>query len=523
MLRSVFCNRLMVVAFTLVGGEVAGFALGSAASLWPWLASLAAVGALAAYGWGILGRLLLPQVFVLGCALGARTEAARLEALDLRRYVAVPAPMEVRVESQVHAWRARKHEGWTVDFLSHCGTIPIKVVIQLPDDARIPERDETWVCVGRMTCPREGENRLARHVLWVRDGAGARRVSPARATPLSRYRRLGDILSEQISLGLGWAPELAEFNRAILLGQRSALSRARKDMFAAAGTIHVFAISGLHVMVIAMVLGGMLARLDVPLMARGLMTLPLVAAYVMVTGMRPSAVRAATMLAFYLVAPLFGRRPDGRTAWALTAIGVYGISPERIFDVGCMLSFAVMFGIVAWLEWSRRFKPLLPMDTWRGRLLFGMGVSFAAWVAGVPISAQTFGRFSVGGLLANVAVIFVAGWMVRFGVFGLWAGFLCVPLAACANNLAAVCTGVMVKVSEVVASLPLAVVETPRWTWLDGVAWYLSWLFACFLAGRLLSRWLARSGRWWLPRAVFASRPLSVDWRVGFSVESRAS
>ena len=152
-----------------------------------------------------------------------------------------------------------------------------------------------------------------------------------------------------------------------------------------------------------------------------------------------------------------------------------------------------------------------------------MGVSFAAWVAGVPISAQTFGRFSVGGLLANVAVIFVAGWMVRFGVFGLWAGFLCVPLAACANNLAAVCTGVMVKVSEVVASLPLAVVETPRWTWLDGAAWYLSWIFACFLAGRLLSRWLARSGRWWLPRVVFASRPLSVDWRAGFSVESRAS
>ena len=488
----------MAAAFSLVAGEVAGFALGPVSSIWPWLAFAAALGLLAAYGWGMLRRLYLPLVFLGGCALGARTECGRLRALDLRRYVSSPAPMAVRVESPVRACRARKGDGWVVDFLSHCGAIPLKVVLPLPSGARLPEQDEVWMCAGRMTCPREGESRLARHVLWVHDGKGARRVGAAHDTPRARYRRLGGILADQVSLGLEWAPELAGLNRAILLGQRNAMPRDRRDMFAAAGTIHVFAISGLHVMVIAMALGGVLARLDVPFAARGLVTLPAVAAYVMLTGLRPSAVRAAMMLAFYLLAPLFGRRPDGRTAWALTAIGVYGLSPERVFDLGCMLSFVVMFGIVLWVEWTHGFNPLCPAGTWRGYVLGSMGVSFAAWVAGVPIAAQAFGRFSVGGLLANVAVIFCAGWLVRFGVFGLWAGFLCVPLAACANNLAAACTGAMVKVSELVAMLPFAVVETPRWTWLHGAAWYLFWLFACLCAGCLLPRRFARPSPWWM-------------------------
>ena len=68
--------------------------------------------------------------------------------------------------------------------------------------------------------------------------------------------------------------------------------------------------------------------------------------YVMLTGMRPSAVRAAMMLAIYMLAPSFGCRPNARAAWSVTALAVYGLYPERLFDLPadasvyiCMLEY----------------------------------------------------------------------------------------------------------------------------------------------------------------------------------------
>lgn len=496
--RPVVGARLLMAAFALIAGEAAGFALQAGAALWPWLAALAAVGALAAYGWGVLRRLALPLVFLAGGALGARAEEGRQRLLEARRYVSAPAPMAVRVESEVRACRARKRAGWMVDFLSHGGALPLKVVLFLPDGARLPAPGETWLCAGRLAGPREGANRPVRHTLWATSGAAARCVQAARATPAARYRRLGVSLARQAALGLDWAPELAGLNRAILLGRRNALSRARRDLFAAAGTIHVFAISGLHVMVVALALGGVLARLGVPLRARGLAALPVVAAYVMVSGARPSAIRAALMLACFMLAPLFGRRPDARTAWALTAFGVYGTSPARVLDLGCGLSFAVMLGIVLWVEWGRGRRPLFPAGTWRGRFAGGLGVSLAAWVAGVPIVAHTFGQFSVGGLLANIAVVYCAGRTVACGLFGLVASFFCIPLAALANNLSALFTLAMVFVSEQVAALPFARVDTPCWTVWHTLAWYVAWLAICLAVGRFIPRKATPPAPWWL-------------------------
>lgn len=490
-------NRLLLAACALVAGEACGFALHGAAVLWPWLAFFLGLALLVAYGWGACG-LLLPTVFAAGLVLAARTEAARLNMLDTTRFVAAPPPVAVRVESPARLCRAKRHDGWSADFLSHLGPLPIKVVVLLKDNDAPPAVGETWICSGRLSSKQETTNRMTRQTFWVLDPAKAHRAQAARASAAAWYTRLGKRMAEQISLGLGWAPETASLNRAILLGQRAELSRARRDVFAAAGTIHVFAISGLHVMVIALVLNKALARLDVPLPARGMVALPALAAYVMVTGMRPSAVRAAMMLAFYLLAPAFGRRPDARAAWAITAIAVFARAPERLFDLGCVLSFTVMLGIVLWIEWTRRFAPLAELGSKRQAFIGGLGISFAAWVAGVPIVAHTFGQFSVGGLLANIAVVYCAGRTVACGLFGLVASFFCIPLAALANNLSALFTSAMVFVSEQVAALPFARVDTPCWTVWHTLAWYVAWLAICLAIGRFIPRKATPPSPWWL-------------------------
>ena len=490
-------NRLLLAAGMLVAGEACGFALHVWTMLWPLIASMAGLVLLAAYGWGARG-LLMPTVFFLGVVLAARSESDRIRILEETRFVSNPPPVTVKVEAPVNRWRAKKHDGWTVDFQSHLGPVQTKVVMALPDGAAFPSVGETWTCSGRLSCKGEEEERRARYTLWVLDPSKARLTKPAGTSVSARYEALGTRMAEQVSIGLDWSPEIASLNRAILLGQRSGLSWARRKTFSAAGTIHVFAISGLHVMVIALVLNSVLSRLDVQVPLRGLITVPAVAAYVMLTGMRPSALRAATMLAIYMLAPVFGRRPNARTAWSITALGVYGYAPERLFDLGCALSFAVMFGIVLWVEWSRGFAPIAKPGSNVQKLLGCLGISFAAWVAGVPITAHAFGRFSVGGLVANVAVIYCAGWMVKCGVFGLAASFFCIPLAAIANNLSGLCTFAMTLVSEQVAKFPFVLVETPYWTAWHSVTWYAAWIAACLAAGRLFPRNSSAPKPWWI-------------------------
>ena len=496
-LRIMPFSRPFLVAIMLVAGEACGFALREAAILWPWLAFALGLAILAAYGWAVRG-LFFPAVFAVGVVLAARTEAASQHIIDGTRFTAAPPPMTIRVESPVQLWRRKKQDGWSADFLSHLGPLPIKAVVLLNAGDAPPAVGETWLCSGRLTCKREATSHPVLHTFWVLDPTKARRVKAARTTAPSWYAKLGKRMAEKVSLGLDWAPETAALNRAILLGQRTGLSRSRRDIFAAAGTVHVFAISGLHVTVLALLLTKVLAHLDVSASVRGMITLPILAAYVMLTGMRPSAVRAALMLSIYLLAPAFGRRPNARTAWSVTAIAVYGYSPERLFDIGCALSFAVMFGIVLWIEWSRQFVPLAKPGTLRQKVIGGLGISFAAWVAGVPITAHAFGQFSVGGLLANIAVISCAGWTVGCGMFGLAASFFCTPLAALANNLAALSTSAMVFISEQVAALPFSSINAASWTCWHSMAWYATWFVICHVIGRFVPRRSAPARPWWL-------------------------
>jgi hypothetical protein len=126
-----------------------------------------------------------------------------------------------------------------------------------------------------------------------------------------------------------------------------------------------------------------------------------------------------------------------------------------------------------------------------------MGVSFAAWVASVPVTACVFGRFTVGGLVANVVLVLCAKWMVNAGVTGLAASFLCLPLGALFNNAAAALTGVMVVASEHVASWPWASVEVRPWGAWTCLAWYVAWgaLFAVLC--RFWPRRVPFPRTWW--------------------------
>lgn len=241
--------------------------------------------------------------------------------------------------------------------------------------------------------------------------------------------------SEHIAIGLEEESDVVALNRAILLGERARLPWKTKRMFIESGTIHVFAISGLHIMAIAQVFVLLMRFLLIPRRFAGLVSLPFLWGYVLMVGAPPSAVRAVIMASFYFGAALFCRRPNAIFSWTAAFLLSYGLNPLWVENVGCGLSFSVMLGIIL-----------------AARL--GFPISLAAWLSGLPLALAAFGRFTPGGLLANVFLIPAAAVTVVAGFLGMLFGFVSETLAAHLNNLAALFTEAMVFISTIVASFP---------------------------------------------------------------------
>ncbi len=488
---------MFAFAATLLAGEVTGFACAAVASIWNGLAGTAAVAFLAAWGWQVprLGGIAL---FTLGFLLALRTEAALQRLVDERSGLyGTPAPLELRVMETAHVEQTKKG-GWRVEFPSQLGVLPVKVTMGCAKPpAVLPQAGEVWQVEGALAFARDPAKRFARRTFWASKRHPPRRL---RAAPAGlSWQAVNDELARRAGAGLDWCRGLAALNRAILLGRRADLSPEKKQVFVDAGTIHVFAISGLHVMVVAWLLSTFLTRLDVPARYRALVSVPLVVAYVVLTGLRPSAVRAAFMATIWLLAPVFARRSDALTAWSITALVVYGYAPERIFDLGCALSFTVMFGIVLWLKWAKRFRPLIVFEPESNAAKFeaGLGISLAAWIAGVPLMAHVCGRFTPGGLLANAVVVVCANLLVKVGASALAVSFICLPLAAILNNVTALLTGTMDFVSTCVAALPFSNFTVDPWSIPVCLLWYAVWCAVFFFLGKILPRKAEDVRTWW--------------------------
>ena len=99
-------------------------------------------------------------------------------------------------------------------------------------------------------------------------------------------------------------------------------------------------------------------------------------------------------------------------------------------------------------------------------------MTFAAWAAGVPLTAHVFGHFTPGGLVANLALVPAAGFAVASGVLGMLAGLLSEGVAAHFNNMAALASSAMAGIAGAVARLPFADFEVARWSLTACAAWY---------------------------------------------------
>lgn len=222
-------------------------------------------------------------------------------------------------------------------------------------------------------------------------------------------------------------PRESRLAGAVLLGVRTADSRREAAAFTELGLAHLFAVSGLHVGILA---GLLLIIVRTAGGGAGLLAAALAVfapAYMLITGLPGSVLRAGGMVVAVAVAAAAGRRADPLRAAGLlfwtTAIG----EPARALDTGAALSYAAAAGILVTGKLSDGFA-------WTGSrrrdvLLGGLGVSLSAQWATFPLVAAAFGRINPWSPLANLVAVPVFGVLVGLLAAALVCSAACVWLA----------------------------------------------------------------------------------------------
>jgi competence protein ComEC len=249
-----------------------------------------------------------------------------------------------------------------------------------------------------------------------------------------------EVLAEHLS------PERAGLAAAVLLGQRDGIDDELAETFLKTGTIHLLAISGLHVGILAGAMMFLLLRVPLPLPRAWTMTALGVAlvAYAILVDARPPVVRATVLMLVACATVGVGRRGLSFNSLAAAGLVVLAMNPAELFQPGAQLSFLAVAALMRLGPRSAALQvepdPLRrlilrtrPWPVRAGRAVWAAArdvtlAGAAIWLLTVPLVTARFHVLSLSALVLNTLL-----WIPM--AVALWSGFatlvfgaVCAPL-----------------------------------------------------------------------------------------------
>jgi competence protein ComEC len=289
-------------------------------------------------------------------------------------------------------------------------------------------------------------------------------------------------LQKVLSRGIEDSPDVQGMITGMVLGLRHQTPEDIEEPFQQTGTLHLFAVAGLHVGIVAQLLWvvATVARLRRRLAIT--LIIPALLFYAAITGLHVSSVRAALMSSVVLGGFLAERRVFTLNSLAAAAVLILCWDPNQLFSLGFQLSFSVVAAIVLLadpvFQWLQRFvaaDPFLPRSLFsRTRRLAdrslrlvarGASVSFAAWIGSLPLMLWYYNLVTPISLLANVVVVPIAFFILAGGLLSMIAAPISSSLSIIFNNANWAFAQVVLGVVHFFAQVPTGhfYTEHPHW------------------------------------------------------------
>ncbi|NOX25195.1 MAG: DNA internalization-related competence protein ComEC/Rec2, partial [Deltaproteobacteria bacterium] len=329
---------------------------------------------------------------------------------------------------------------------------------------------------------------------WLSSPLLIRKVIPIPPDTLAaKLKNIPEIIRQRLGRRLDQSvPAQSGIYKALLIGDRAGLSQDILETFKACGIVHLLAISGIHMGLLALVVTlcitwllkrSQWALFNIPISkTAAVLSLPPLILYALIAGFHPPAVRALIMVAVFIGALLVNRQWSIMNNIAIAALVILAINPALLFTASFQLSFAAIISIAIFLPTlgkiitrtptgkDKRPKAARRFINW---CLFSLLISLAAMAGTAPILIYHFNRISLISPLTTLLIEpLLCLWALIWGLIASL--FLAVPtLATPLFKIGALGITMAVKLASFFAAWPVSL-WLPSPTWAQIFFWFLA-------------------------------------------------
>jgi ComEC/Rec2-related protein len=386
-------------------------------------------------------------------------------------------------------WQSRlRAETWTID--GENLRQPTLVAVRWASDTS-PQYGDRWTVTGTVRRPPPARNPgqfdaaawYARQNVFLelrsRDPEDAQLLARHEGPPVRAAATAARAwILHTLGLGLPADSETRAVIAGIALGAREEGSDELLPAFRQTGTLHLFAVSGLHVGMFGLLLWLVLRPLRVSRRQAILIIIPALFFYALITGAKPSSLRAATMISIALGGFLLDRPITAANSLAAAALVLLGWDTNQLFLPGFQLSFCVVSSILLLTPpLHRRMSDWLRPDPFLPRKLYtrrqraqaqggqaaaaALSVSTAAWLGSLPLTIAFFHLVPLVAVPANILAVPLAFGILAISMLSLAGGVLGAAIPLILNHVNWALASVLLAGVQGAAALPGAWVPVP--------------------------------------------------------------
>lgn len=203
---------------------------------------------------------------------------------------------------------------------------------------------------------------------------------------------------------------------AALTGDRTWLQADTRQLFSSTGIAHILALSGLHVGVLTIVLTLLLMPFSAIIgrrYGRMIVTVCVLWAFAVLTGLSPSVVRAVIMATLFAVCTMLQRVWSPLNALSAAALLILLFSPVQVYTLGFMLTFLAVLAIIIF---AGRLNPFDYRHPRLRSVASYLCVTLAAMLGTGMVCAMYFHIFPVYFLFTNIVVSLLLPLLLGGGV-----------------------------------------------------------------------------------------------------------
>ncbi|MDO4301165.1 MAG: DNA internalization-related competence protein ComEC/Rec2 [Clostridia bacterium] len=238
---------------------------------------------------------------------------------------------------------------------------------------------------------------------------------------------------------------------AMILGDKTNIDEKIYDLYKLSGIVHIIAISGLHISLLAGIILYLTKSMGRYISAVIVMLFLLF--YCIFTGGSVSVIRAAIMMYFYILSGILGRKYDllSSTSCACSLLLCY--NPYYIYDLGFQYSFISVFtiGFTSQIIYKYNIKNKLAV-----LFIISLAVSFSL----KPITAHNFYYVNFIDVFVNIIAVALMQFILVFSLVSIITAFLYIKIGIFIGGTSYTLLKIIENTARLSLNLPFSHIKT---------------------------------------------------------------